>query len=68
MENYKTELEHFYDYMNQHGELVLSTSESHQVASRMVSTFRIDRKLYFQTDCRMTKFKQIKDNPNVALT
>lgn len=47
--------------------MVLSTSESNRVSSRMMSIVQIDGTFYFQTDLTFKKYHQILSNPNVAL-
>lgn len=47
--------------------MVLSTSLNNIVTSRMMSIVVLDGKLYFQTDKTFKKYKQLKENPNVAL-
>lgn len=47
--------------------MVLSTALEDKVSSRMMSIIRINDKFYFQTDKNFRKYKQIKENPNVAV-
>ncbi len=47
--------------------MVLSSSCNNKVSSRMMSIVFIDGKFYFQTDKKFRKYKQIADNPNIAL-
>lgn len=57
----------FYGYLDKNLELVLATSQDDFVTSRMVSTFRIDNKLYFQCDRISVKMQQMLANPKVSL-
>lgn len=57
-------------FMEEYGrgrKMVLSTSLSDKVTSRMMSIVMIDGKFYFQTDRNFRKYHQICKNPNVAL-
>ena len=46
---------------------VLATSLNNDTSIRSMSIVLIDHKIYFQTDSRMKKYKQILGNSNVAL-
>lgn len=62
--------EKYSDLMDQFGtskEMVLSTAEKNIVSSRMMSVIQINGKLYFQTDKTFRKYRQIAQNPSVAL-
>lgn len=47
--------------------MVLATSSENIVTARNMSCIIINKKIYFQTDKTFLKFKQILENPNVAL-
>lgn len=47
--------------------MVLSTSLNDRVTSRMMSIVALEGRMYFQTDCALPKYEQLKGNPNVAL-
>lgn len=47
--------------------MVLATSSKNIVTARNMSCVIISKKIYFQTDKTFLKFKQILENPNVAL-
>jgi uncharacterized pyridoxamine 5'-phosphate oxidase family protein len=47
--------------------MVLATSSDGKVTARNMSCVMFDHKIYFQTDLRFVKTKQILKNPNVAL-
>lgn len=47
--------------------MVLATSSKNIVTARNMSCVIINKKIYFQTDKTFLKFKQILENPNVAL-
>lgn len=62
--------EKYSDLMDQFGtskKMVLSTAEKNIVSSRMMSVIQINGKLYFQTDKTFRKYRQIVQNPSVAL-
>lgn len=67
MEQYKTKLKEIYDQIGDHAKLVLATSSNNHVSARKMSFIIIDNKFYFQTDISFRKYKDIKENPNVAL-
>lgn len=50
-----------------HKTMVLSTSVNDMVYSRMMSVVQYNKKFYFQTDCKMDKYSQLKINSNVSL-
>lgn len=52
---------------NQHKHMVLSTSLSDCVTSRMMSVVEFGGKFYFQTDATLRKYQQLSANPNIAL-
>lgn len=47
--------------------MVLATCSGNRVSARTVSIVNHGLKIYFQTDIDFLKYKQIKENPNVAL-
>ena len=51
-----------------HGIMVFSTSAESRVTSRPMSVIVLDGKFYCQTDESYLKYKQICQNPNVALS
>lgn len=65
--SFETKLNEFYFEFGLGRKMVLSTSSSDRVSSRMMSVIQIDGLFYFQTDKKMRKFKQITENPYVAL-
>lgn len=56
----------FWKKLKNHNILVLSTGSDNRVSSRRVSVIIKDKKLYFQTDKKFLKFKQLSKNPNAA--
>ena len=50
-----------------HKTMVLSTAVGDTVDSRMMSIVQFNEKFYFQTDCKMNKYRQMKLNPNFSL-
>ncbi len=57
----------FLSEFGQGRKMVLSTSESGKVSSRMMSVVCIDGIFYFQTDIMLRKYNQLISNPNAAL-
>lgn len=47
--------------------MVLSTAVDDIVYSRMISVVQFNNKFYFQTDCKMDKYYQLKNNCNISL-
>lgn len=47
--------------------MVLSSSENDEVTSRMMSVVQMDGAFYFQTDKEFRKYRQLINNPRVAL-
>lgn len=47
--------------------MVLSTAAQERVSSRMMSIIIAEGKFYFQTDRRLRKYRQLCENPNIAL-
>lgn len=50
-----------------HKTMVLSTAVHNTAYSRMMSIVQFGKKFYFQTDCKMDKYSQLKLSPNVSL-
>lgn len=65
--NYKTEFTTILKEISDKYTMVLATSAKNVVTARNITTILINDRIYFQTDSRMKKVKQIKNNPNVAL-
>lgn len=56
-----------FDEIETNGKVVLATCNNNQVAARTISVIVHDNKIYFQTDLRMDKAKEIEKNNNVAI-
>lgn len=67
MSEFSNKLEAFLSDFGKGRKMVLSTSENDVVSSRMMSVVQIEGAFYFQTDITFRKYRQISDNPNVAL-
>lgn len=67
-ENYSDMLSKLWDKIGTHSVMVLSTCCENRVTSRPVSVVVIDGKFFFQTDVNYLKCRQIKENPNTALS
>lgn len=65
-DNFKKTLQSFWQQIQVHQVLALSTSSNNRVSSRPVSVIIKDKKFYFQTDENYLKFKQLSENPNAA--
>lgn len=59
--------EKFWREFGESRKMVLSTAVENIVTSRMMSIVAFSGKLYFQTDRTFRKYRQLKENPNVAL-
>ena len=64
---YKEAYENFYKELGESKKMVLSTSLNDIVTSRMMSIVILNKKLYFQTDRTIRKYRQLKANSNVSL-
>lgn len=63
-----SEFQQLWRKIGSYGIMILSTCAENRVTSRAMSVVVIDGKFYCQTDERYLKCKQIKANPNVALS
>lgn len=50
-----------------HKTMVLSTAVYNTAYSRMMSIVQFGEKFYFQTDCKMDKYSQLKLSPDISL-
>lgn len=55
------------DFLNKSKLMVLATSAKDHVTARMMSIVNDGMTIYFQTDKDFIKYRQIMENPNVAL-
>ena len=55
------------NFISQNNLMVLATGSENRVSARTVSIINRGLHIYFQTDMEFLKYRQIKDNPNVAL-
>ena len=67
MNTFSDKYKSFFSDFGKGRKMVLSTSESNRVSSRMMSVVQINGIFYFQTDMTFNKYRQIVSNPNVAL-
>lgn len=58
----------FIESIEKLGIMVLATASAGKVTARPMSIVNIEEQILFQSDVNFLKFKQIKDNPNVAMT
>lgn len=65
--DYKTEIEKVYQALGESQLMVLASSSQNHTTARMMSCVIYDGKIAFQTSTELHKFKQITDNPRVAL-
>lgn len=56
-----------FDFLGENAFMVLATSLKDRVTARTVSCVIFDKKIYFQTDKSFLKYKQINENPKIAL-
>ena len=68
MNSFKNTLNKFYNDFGTYKAMVLSTSLNDKVSSRTVSVIVIDGIFYFQTNKKLKKYNQIKENKNIALS
>lgn len=59
--------EGFFKNFGDHRHMVLSTCSDGNVSSRMMCVIQLDGLFYFQTDRTMKKYRQLMENPSVAL-
>lgn len=57
----------FLSVFNKGKTMVLSSCEDNKVSSRMMSIVYIDGLFYFQTDMKFRKYRELINNPQVAL-
>lgn len=67
MDKYLETEKYIFNKLDDCGKVVLATCVDDLVAARMISIIIHDNKIYFQTDLRMEKAKEIKKNSNVAI-
>lgn len=63
----KKQVQRVFDALGHNKIMVLATAVDNIVSARTVSTICIDKKIYFQTDLKMQKAKEIERNPHIAL-
>lgn len=64
---FQQKLDDFFNEFGKARKMALSSSANEKVSSRMMSVVQKNGIFYFQTDSNFRKFRQIKENPNVAL-
>lgn len=64
---YKENKDLLFNKLGDHGVMCLATSQNDIVSARSMSVILYKQKFYFQTDANFKKYKQISENPNVAL-
>lgn len=67
MDIFENRYSQFLDEFGKGKKMVLSTSENNMVTSRMMSIVQSDGIFYFQTDKSFRKYRQLINNPRVAL-
>ena len=67
MFGFSDKIDSFFSDFGTGRKMVLSTSESSKVSSRMMSVVQLDGEFYFQTDITMRKYRQLCANNTVAL-
>lgn len=64
---FEQEKNQLFEKLQDHGNMVLSTSLHDRITSRMMSVIVKDQAFYFQTDRTFRKYGQLMRNPNAAL-
>ena len=64
---FHAKLTEFFNRLGNAKIMVLATSQDNRVTARMMSCIIADGMIYFQTDRKFDKYKQIAANPRVAL-
>lgn len=64
---FQEEYTKFYKDFGESKKMVLSTSLNDIVTSRTMCIIVFDKKLYFQTDKTLRKYRQLKGNSNISL-
>ena len=67
MNTYNQKFTEIYDQLQDHGKLVLATTDNNRVSARKLSFIIHDHCFYFQTDTAFRKYKDIQINNHVAL-
>lgn len=67
MKDFENQKQTFFKKIGSHGVMTLATCEENRVTIRPMSMVVLDEKFYCQTDETFLKYKQIKENPRVAL-
>lgn len=67
MESFDEKLRELWKKVGTHGIMTLSTCSTDRVTSRSMSMVVIDGRFYCQTDKMYLKYRQISENPNVAV-
>lgn len=67
MRSFDEKLPALWTKIGTHGIMTLSTCSANRVTSRSMSMVVIDGRFYCQTDQTYLKFRQISENPNVAV-
>lgn len=64
---FEHEKDKFFNTLGEGKKMVLATSANNRTTARMMSCVIIDGLIYIQTDINLLKYKQITENPLVAL-
>ncbi len=56
------------DFISQNNKMVLATCSDNRVTARMISIINDGMRIFCQTDRNFIKYRQITENPNVALS
>ena len=56
------------DFISQNNKMVLATCSDQRVTARMISIIHDGMRIFCQTDRNFIKYRQITENPNVALS
>ena len=67
MGEFEAHMQNFFQEFGSGRHMVLSTSLHDHVTSRMMSVIQMDGLFWFQTDRHFRKYRQLAENPRVAL-
>lgn len=67
MTDFEVKTKEFFENLGQGKIMTLATGDEGRISARSMSVCVFDNKFYFQTDRYFLKYKQIQNNPNIAL-
>ena len=67
MDKYNQKINEIFNQLQDHGKLILATTDNNKVSARNMSFIIYKQCFYFQTDIAFRKYKDIQTNNHVAL-